>query len=148
MYKIGIFTIILIIVYSLSLSKISVAAINKKIRRGLIITLTFSLIGLYGVYSLKSYYVDYEVAIFASVNLLLAFNIIGLYRKNKICLFISIILLFVSIYGDIKININMVSPLSTFIIYLKSLMYLDIIWDVFLPIYFYHIKLRNNERLF
>lgn len=147
MYRVGIFTIAIILLYLLKIANINQSSIDIKIKRGLISTTAFSLLGIYVVYNLKANYSNYQVLLLLFTNIVIMVNIVGLSKKRKTSLILVSSSLFISIYGDNVIEFNTVSPLLTFAIYLKSIVYLDIIWDVLLPIFSYHRNYVNNENL-
>lgn len=145
MYKISVFTIILILLYFIQSKKVTSLVINKKLKRAIWAAILFSTFGFIKLYLLRNDFTLTELAFYSITDLIIVISTIGIYKKSIIQSIILTSSLVYSIYGDQSINISIIKPIATYIIYLRTIIYFDIIWDGVLAILIYYKKYKKNS---
>lgn len=145
MYKISGFTIILVLLYISQSKKVTFSDINKKLKRAILASVIFSTFGFIKIYLLRNYFEFNELVFYSIMDIIIVISTIGIYRKSKISGAILVASVICSIYGDQSVNISMIKPIATFIIYLRTIIYFDIIWDGVIGILIFYQKHKNNS---
>lgn len=142
MMRLQVFTLIIMILYTAKIESIPPKRLNKKLKRAMVSILVFSVLGAYKLYLLRdvlnlSVFMGY---LFVEVMMILCSA--GVYKKKTKAIVLMGACLLISINHDYHINALMISPLGLFAIYLRSILFLDIVWDGILPVV---IVMKNRK---